>query len=45
MKKLIFWAPSVIGIANLILANGNLWMVITGLLLIGMQIWDVYESL
>jgi len=45
MKKTLFWAPGIIGVANIIFANGNFFMMITGLLLIIVQFWDAYERI
>lgn len=37
------WGPGVLGSLNLALANGNIWMVITGILLIIMTVMDFFE--
>ena len=36
-------ATGVLGIANLLLAGGNIWMMITGVLLIVLQAMDYLE--
>lgn len=41
-RRLLLWAPGILGVANLIFAT-NIWMQITGVLLIVMQAFDLYE--
>ena len=37
------YGPAVLGIGNLALANGNLWMVITGLVLIIIALMGFFD--
>ncbi len=45
MKKNVLykWGPAVLGIGNLALANGNIWMLITGLILVGVAVMDFFD--
>lgn len=45
MKKNVLYkyGPAVLGVVNLALANGNLWMIITGLILIIIALMDFFD--
>lgn len=45
MKKNVLYkyGPAVLGVVNLALANGNLWMIITGLILIIIALMDFFN--
>jgi len=42
-RRLVLFAPGVLGVANLLLAQGNIWMMITGVCLLIIQAMDLYE--
>jgi hypothetical protein len=45
MKKHVLYkyGPAILGVINLIVANGNLMMIITGMILIFMAIMDFFS--
>lgn len=43
IRKYMFWAPGILGVGNILLA-ANPWMLIGGILLLVMQIWDIYDE-
>lgn len=43
-RRLVLFAPGVLGVANLLLAQGNIWMMITGVCLLIIQAMDLYEQ-
>lgn len=42
-RRILLFAPGILGVANLLLANGNIWMMITGVCLLIIQAFDLYE--
>jgi hypothetical protein len=42
-RRILLFAPGILGIANLLLANGNIWMMTTGVCLLIIQAFDLYE--